>query len=131
MTSRLVRTAIVAMMAAVFAGSSVDAAPARKAAPVRTAFDGNWSVVIVTQSGRCDRAYRFGIQIRDGNVVYDGGGVSLAGRVASNGSVRVSVAAGGQRADGTGRLARNYGGGSWRGDGSMGDCAGTWSAERR
>ena len=88
-------------------------------------------MVILTQPGNCDRAYRFGIQIRDGHVLYDGGGVNMAGRVASNGSVRVSVSAGGQHADGAGRLARTYGGGSWRGIGSAGICSGTWSAERR
>jgi hypothetical protein len=102
------------------------------AAVARTIFDGTWSVLIVTNSGDCDRAYRYGIQINNGNVVYDGGGpINLQGRVAPNGAVRVSVSAGGQHADGSGRLSRDRGGGVWRGQGSTGSCAGTWEAERR
>src|ERR1700689_1756387 len=88
------------------------------AAIARTIFDGTWSVLIVTNSGGCDRAYRYGIQISNGNVVYDGGGpISLQGRVAPNGAVRVSVSAGGQHADGSGRLSRDRGSGGWRGQG--------------
>src|ERR1019366_6141851 len=62
-------------------------APTNKRA---TAFDGDWSVVIMTQSGGCDRAYRYGVRISNGDVVYDGGGpVDLQGHVFSNGSMRV------------------------------------------
>jgi hypothetical protein len=102
------------------------------AAVARTAFDGNWSVLIVTNSGACDRAYRYGVQITNGNVTYDGGGpINLQGRVAPNGSVRVLVTAGSQYANGSGRLSRDRGGGSWKGQGMSGTCAGTWQAERR
>src|SRR4029077_8926556 len=66
--------------------------PRRPAAPAATAFDGAWSVVIMTQSGGCDRAYRYGVRISNGDVIYDGGGpVDLQGHVYSNGVVRVSV----------------------------------------
>ena len=54
-----------------------------------------------------------------------------AGRVAPDGSVWVSVAGGGQSAGGEGRLSRNTGGGTWRGQGAAGNCAGTWQAARR
>jgi hypothetical protein len=101
------------------------------AAPV-TAFDGDWSVVIMTQSGGCDRAYRYGVRIANGDVVYDGGGpVDLQGHVYSNGSVRVRVSGAGQEADGQGRLSRTLGTGTWHGQGSLGSCAGVWQAERR
>jgi len=97
-----------------------------------TGYDGSWSVLIVTNSGACERAYRYGVEISDGNVLYGGGGpVSLQGRVARNGAVRVSVAAGEQRAAGAGRLFRDHGGGYWRGEGPTGACAGRWEAERR
>jgi hypothetical protein len=96
-----------------------------------TRFDGSWSVLIVTDSGSCDRAYRYGVQIRNGNVYYEGGVVNFQGRVASNGSVHVSVSAGSQRAEGQGRMSRDLGTGTWRGQGSTGTCAGTWEAERR
>jgi hypothetical protein len=106
--------------------------PARPAPPVSTAFDGDWSVVIMTQSGGCDRAYRYGVRIANGDVVYDGGGpVDLQGHVFSNGSVRVRVSGAGQEAEGQGRLSRTLGTGTWSGQGSLGSCAGTWQAERR
>ena len=102
------------------------------APPAATAFDGDWSVVIMTQSGGCDRAYRYGVRISNGDVIYDGGGpVDLQGHVYSNGSVRVRVSGAGQQADGQGRLSRTVGTGTWRGQGSLGSCAGVWQAERR
>jgi hypothetical protein len=102
------------------------------AVPVATAFDGDWSVVIMTQSGGCDRAYRYGVRISNGDVIYDGGGpVDLQGHVFSNGSVRVRVSGAGQEANGQGRLSRTVGTGTWQGQGSLGSCAGVWQAERR
>jgi hypothetical protein len=106
--------------------------PSRSAAPAASAFDGDWSVVIMTQSGGCDRAYRYGVRISNGDVIYDGGGpVDLEGHVYSNGAVRVSVSGAGQQAEGQGRLSRTVGTGTWHGQGSLGSCAGVWQAERR
>ncbi len=108
------------------------AALAPDPAAARTPYDGNWSVLIVTDSGPCDRAYRYGLSIRDGSVIYQGSGsVNVAGRVYRNGEVDVRVWAGPQGASGYGRLSRGFGGGVWRGTGLMGACAGRWSAERR
>jgi hypothetical protein len=91
-------------------------------------FDGAWSVAIITRSGTCEPSYRFGVQIINGNVTYEG---ETTGRVSPNGSVQVAIAQGDQRANGQGRLSRDHGSGVWRGVGSAGDCAGTWVAERR
>ena len=116
----------------VLAGLTLAASLVSTPAPARTNFDGNWSVLIVTQSGQCDRAYRYGVAIRNGAVSYTGSlSVNLKGRVSNNGQVSVRVSAGSQGANGTGRLARNSGSGEWRGIGSMGSCSGTWTAERR
>jgi hypothetical protein len=119
-------------------GSSAYAsAPAARSPSARTraassAFDGDWSVVIQTQVGDCERAYRYGVQIQDGEILNAGGvPVALEGHVARNGAIQVSVAAGGQEAHGAGRLSRTSGGGTWQGQGSAGACAGTWVAERR
>jgi hypothetical protein len=99
---------------------------------LRSAFDGSWDVTIVTQTGPCDPQYRLAAQIVDGQVVYDGGGpVDLQGQVAPNGAIWVSVAAGAGRADGEGRLSSDSGGGTWRGQGSLGACVGVWQAVRR
>jgi hypothetical protein len=95
------------------------------------AFDGNWSVLIVTERGTCDRAYRYGISIRSGYVFYDGGVVNFTGRVAPNGTVNVRVTSGGAFADGSGRLSRNVGQGHWAGQSSGSRCSGYWTAERR
>jgi hypothetical protein len=104
--------------------------PAQAAA--RMNFDGNWSVLIVTKSGPCDQAYRYGLSIRDGRVVYEGSApVNVAGSVANNGVVKVRVWAGSQSANGAGRLAGDAGEGAWRGSSSSGSCSGTWTAERR
>ena len=96
------------------------------------AFDGSWSVVIMTEQGSCERAYRYGVQIVNGQVINDGGApVNLQGQVLPDGNVRVSVSAGGQQADGEGRLYRSTGTGIWRGQGINGSCSGVWQAERR
>ena len=66
----------------------------------RTVFDGAWSVLIITQSGTCDRAYRYDVHISNGQVLHDEhGAVSLQGQVARDGAIRVSVSAGDNRAD--------------------------------
>ena len=97
-----------------------------------TAFDGTWSVLIQTDRGQCDRAYRYPLVMRDGRVIYEGdASVNVNGQVSKHGAVRVRVTAGSQSADGTGRLSSAQGSGSWRGTGSSGTCSGTWSAERR
>src|SRR5262249_24632821 len=44
--------------------------PAPAAAPAN--FDGRWSVVIITDSGSCDRAYRYRVRISGGRLYYDG-----------------------------------------------------------
>ncbi|MPZ40211.1 MAG: hypothetical protein GEU95_19570 [Rhizobiales bacterium] len=100
-------------------------------ASAQRAFDGNWSVLIVTQSGNCDRAYRYGVSIRSGHVLYDGGAVNFTGRVAPNGAVRVRVSSGNGFADGAGRLNRNAGQGRWSGRSAGSQCSGYWTAERR
>ena len=97
-----------------------------------TKFDGNWSVLIVTDDGQCDKAYRYGLAIRDGRVVYEGeASVNISGRVSGNGAVSVRVSAGSQSAEGSGQLSDSQGSGNWRGTGSVGACSGKWSAERR
>jgi hypothetical protein len=91
-------------------------------------YDGLWSVVIVTERGTCDRAYRYPIRISQGSVVNAGDSpVTITGRVGGNGAVTVIVSRGNQRATGSGRLNGAAGTGSWTG----GDCSGRWEAERR
>ena len=122
MISHLVRASILAL---------VCVASTATIAPARTPYDGAWSVLIVTQRGVCDRAYRYGVQIINGHVVYDGGAVNMSGRVAANGAVQVVVASGGAYASGSGHLSRTTGRGSWSGRSGSDACSGYWQAERR
>jgi len=123
MISHCIRAATLATVFAV----AMSAGPSAQAA----SYDGQWSVIVMTKSGACDQAYRYGVTIVNGVVYYAGGGpVSLTGRVAPSGAVTVRVSSGPQYAVGTGRLARSTGQGSWRGQGPNGACAGVWNATR-
>ena len=88
--------------------------------------DGLWSVVIVTERGTCDSAYRYPVRISRGAVINAGDSpVTITGRVGD--ALTVIVSHGNQRATGSGRLSGVNGAGTWSG----GDCSGTWQAERR
>jgi len=101
-------------------------------ARAQAGFDGAWSILIVTEAGECDRAYRYSVQIAQGHINYDGSaGVELTGSVDRSGRVAASVQRGGQGAAGTGRLSGNRGRGTWRGKSSTGQCSGYWEAQRR
>jgi hypothetical protein len=111
-------------------GAGVLVAALAASAPAGSApnFDGLWSVVIVTEKGSCDRAYRYPIRIRNGAVLNEGSSpATINGKVAGNGTVTVTVSAGNQSATGSGRLSGTTGAGSWKG----GECSGIWQAERR
>lgn len=105
------------------------------AAPIparaQAAFNGTWSVLIVTSKGPCDRAYRYPVRIANGRVTYAGqADFRASGRVAPNGAVQVTVSRGSQSASGSGRLIGRSGSGTWAGFGKS-SCSGTWTAEKR
>lgn len=115
-------------VAAVVLSVILPVAPAVAQAP----FNGTWSVLIITEQGPCDRAYRYPVRLANGRVSYAGqADFSVVGRVARNGAVSVTVSRGRQHASGFGRLAARFGAGTWRGVGSAGTCSGTWTAEKR
>jgi hypothetical protein len=121
----LARSALRALTLATLIGAT---AYATLPAEAKTNFDGNWSVVIITEKGTCDRSYRYPVRISDGAVGYAGeASFNVSGRVAPNGKVTVKVSRGDRSASGSGLLSANSGGGSWSG----GECSGTWQAERR
>jgi len=129
---RLLSGFLLTAAVAVALGAPADARTRDRQMGRSTNYDGNWSVLIVTNSGPCDRGYRYGLSIRGGRVSYEGSAsVNVNGSVNGNGVVQVRVSAGSQGATGVGRLSRDYGEGSWRGVGSSGSCSGTWTAERR
>ncbi len=123
---------IAASLTAAVLGAALWAAPwEAPAALARGAYDGNWSVLIVTNSGTCDRGYRYALHIADGNVTYNDPSFDVSGHVDARGRVSVRVAASGQSASGTGELSGDYGHGHWSGRSSTSQCSGHWEAERR
>ena len=56
---------------AILALSALPASPAPMGA-AKPSFDGSWSVLIVTEKGTCDRAYRYPVKIENGSVGYAG-----------------------------------------------------------
>lgn len=119
--------------AATLAALALGAALLSSSAVARTAsFDGNWTVLIITDTGSCDRAYRYGVNVENGAVHYRGeSGVAVSGRVENDGRVTVSIGRGEQRAQGTGRLSDGSGSGTWSGTAASSRCSGRWEAERR
>jgi hypothetical protein len=110
---------------AVIAASTMFASSGTYSAP---AYDGLWSVSIVTEKGDCDRGYRYPIRITNG-VLQNAGSVSIdiSGKVQPTGAITVMVSAAGKSANGSGRLSGDIGEGRWSG----GECSGSWTAERR
>jgi len=122
-----IRTVAPALAAvAMFAATVPASAPAFAASN----FDGQWSVLIVTQKGTCDRAYRYPVKIESGSVGYAGSAsFNVSGKVNPTGAVVVTVSRGSQSATGTGRMSGTGGSGTWVA--GSGECSGTWTAERR
>src|SRR5215510_2554572 len=90
------------------------AVPASAPAVAKSNFDGQWSVLIVTHKGTCDRAYRYPVKIDNGSVGYAGSAsFTVSGKVGDNGAVTVTVARGSQSATGQGHLSLTDGGGRW------------------
>jgi hypothetical protein len=99
----------------------------------RSPYDGLWSVVIMAETGTCDRAYRYPVQIANGRLMQDPGSadpsIRVAGRVDKRGTVTVKVIRGDQWAQGSGRLSPPRGFGTW--NSPTAQCSGKWTAERR
>ena len=121
------RRVIFSAFLAGMAGLAVMGQPPAAVAAVR---DGNWSVLIITEKGECDRGYRYEVTVANGRVSYRGdSAIDLAGTVAPNGATKVSIKLGDKGASGTGHLSERTGAGVWRGFGSNGSCAGRWEAQ--
>jgi len=94
-------------------------------------FNGQWSVLVVTEQGDCDKAYRYPVAIENGRVRYAGeAAFSINGQVARSGAVQGTIAGGGNRAAVRGRLSGGVGSGTWTLSGGR-SCSGTWSEEKR
>ncbi len=115
------------ILAAAFLAAPIWAGPAARA---NGPFDGAWSVSVITDSGTCDRGYRYAVHIANGRIFYNDPAVDVSGQVSPRGDIRVVVRTGGQEAVGTGRMSRDYGEGSWNGQSPTSQCSGHWEAQR-
>jgi hypothetical protein len=98
-------------------------------AHARSAYDGSWDLIFVTQRGACDPSYNFTVNISDGFVTHPNL-VKFKGYVARSGSVHASVTVHDKFASGTGRLSGTSGRGRWSGRAGSAQCAGYWTAQR-
>src|SRR6476620_1064144 len=95
----------------------------------RSAYDGSWNLVFVTQRGSCDPSYNFTVNVSDGVVTHPNL-VKFKGYVAKSGSVHASVTVHDKFASGTGRLFGMSGRGRWNGYAGSARCSGYWTAQR-
>jgi hypothetical protein len=98
-------------------------------AHARSAYDGSWDLVFVTQKGTCDSSYNFTVNVSDGVLTHPNL-VKFKGYVSKSGSVRASVTVHEKFASGTGRLSGTSGGGRWSGHAGSARCSGYWTAQR-
>jgi hypothetical protein len=88
-------------------------------AQARSAYDGSWDLLFVTQRGACDPTYNFSVNITDGIITHPNL-VRFRGYVACSGAAR----------SGSGRLSSNSGRGNWSGYSEGTRCSGYWTAQR-
>ena len=114
---------------ALFALVAASATVATTSSYAVPAYDGLWSVSIVTEKGDCDRGYRYPIRIQNGALANAGSvtAITINGKVQPTGAITVIVSSGSKSATGSGRLSGDLGEGHWTG----GECPGSWTAERR
>ena len=98
-------------------------------AQARSAYDGPWDLLFVTQRGACDPTYNFSVNITNGIITHPNL-VRFRGYVARSGAVRASVTVQDKYASGSGRLASNSGRGAWSGYSGNAPCSGYWTAQR-
>ena len=125
---KFVATIVFAGLFAALAAAPSHAAPKRQRSG---AYDGLWSVSILTQAGPCDASARYPARIVAGQIQQADNDFSyqISGNVISSGAIAVTVSKGLSTATGYGMLRGATGNGRW----SMANnqCYGTWSAMRR
>ena len=127
-----IATAIaVAALIATTVAAPAQIAPKRAAHARSNAFDGLWSVSILTQAGPCNVSYRYPARIMGGRVMQADNNFSyqISGAVVASGAIAVTLYRMGQSATGYGRLHGSSGAGRWAA--ASNTCYGTWSAMRR
>jgi hypothetical protein len=98
------------------------------AVDARSAYDGSWDLVFVTQRGACDASYNFTVNVSNGIVTHPNL-LKFLGYVAISGAVRASVTVHDRYAFGSGRLSGTSGDGTWSGRAGSARSSGYWTAQ--
>jgi hypothetical protein len=98
-------------------------------AHARSAYDGSWDLVFVTQRGACDPSYNFTVNVSDG-IVSHPNLLKFRGYVTRSGAVHASVTVHDKYASGSGKFAGTTGYGRWSGSAGSSLCSGYWTAQR-
>ena len=93
----------------------------------RSAYDGSWDLVFVTQRGTCDSSYSFTVDVTNGIVTHPNL-VRFRSYVAKSGAASVTVQD--KYATGAGKLFATSGQGTWSGHSGTAGCSGYWTARR-
>jgi hypothetical protein len=111
------------LLAAVFAAAATLAAA--PASADSNAYDGLWTVTVVTKTGSCEPTTSSTLTVTDGKV--SAGGAAVSGKVGRAGLVRVSI----NGAYANGQLNGKTGSGKWNGASAGVPCSGRWEASRQ
>jgi type 1 fimbria pilin len=119
---RATRIRYVLLAAAFAAAATLAAAPASADS---NAYDGLWTVTVVTKTGSCEPTTSSTLTVTDGKV--SAGGAAVSGKVGRAGLVRVSI----NGAYANGQLNGKTGSGKWNGASAGVPCSGRWEASRQ
>jgi hypothetical protein len=98
-------------------------------------YDGIWSILVVTQQGKCDKAYKYVVRMDNGEVKNQGK-FEITGSISANGRINGTIIRRNSKNPNAptrvvfaGVVAANSGSGTWTGT-SNGGCSGYWDANR-
>jgi len=107
-----------ALLASTLAGGVMGPAAAQ------SAYDGQWQVTIVTNTGSCEPSASSTLLVADGKI--SAAGANVSGSIGREGFVKVSI----NGAYANGQLNGNSGAGKWNGASAGIPCSGHWQASR-
>ena len=94
--------------------------------------DGDWTVYVITEQGKCDHSTSLSVRVTHGIVEYAGYTSAVVnGTVSPAGVASVTIRHFEEGATANGRLGGRTGAGAWHGVSRDGPCSGHWQAERR
>ena len=113
-----------------FSGALALPAAAQGEKPNAGKFDGRWSVLVVTEKGPCDQAYRWNLGVAGGRITdLEDNVASASGSIASSGRVNVRLVRGQDVLTAVGSIQQGAGRGTWQSPSRQ--CSGRWEAEKR